>query len=188
MRVADGTGSDQRLFAFTPSKLVAMPWKTRDGDRAMQRFWRQIERRESGCWEWVGWRNPKGYGLFSDQSQGYPAHRWLYERIVGPVPSELVMDHLCRNPPCVNPSHLEPVTIAENFRRSPYFPGNRTHCKHGHAFDAANTVYLAGGGRMCRECARVASVRARRNKRLRSVGRGDEVVLLRPRGPARVRG
>jgi hypothetical protein len=31
------------------------------------------------------------------------------------------LDHLCRNPRCVNPDHLQPVTNFENARR-----GNRT--------------------------------------------------------------
>ena len=45
------------------------------------------------------------------------AHRVYYERHVGPVPEGLELDHLCRNPGCVNPEHLEPVTHAENIRR-----------------------------------------------------------------------
>lgn len=45
------------------------------------------------------------------------AHRLLYELLVEPVPDDLQMDHLCRTPTCVNPSHLEPVTPRENVRR-----------------------------------------------------------------------
>jgi hypothetical protein len=47
-----------------------------------------------------------------------PAHVVMYERHVGLVPDGLELDHLCRNTSCVNPSHLEPVTHAENMRRS----------------------------------------------------------------------
>jgi hypothetical protein len=30
---------------------------------------------------------------------------------------DLVSDHLCRRRPCVNPWHIEPVTVSENTRR-----------------------------------------------------------------------
>lgn len=46
------------------------------------------------------------------------AHRVYWERENGPVPSGLELDHLCRNPTCVRPDHLEAVTHAENIRRS----------------------------------------------------------------------
>ncbi len=46
------------------------------------------------------------------------AHRAMYEQMVGPIPEGLVLDHLCKQPPCIRPEHLEPVTIAENTRRS----------------------------------------------------------------------
>ena len=45
------------------------------------------------------------------------AHRWMYERAVGPIPAGYVIDHLCCNPSCVNPAHLEVVTQAENVHR-----------------------------------------------------------------------
>lgn len=69
----------------------------------------------TGCWQWVGSMAVNGYGRY-----GYPsayAHRLMYELIVGPIPEGLVIDHLCRNRGCVNPAHLECVTLAENVKR-----------------------------------------------------------------------
>lgn len=38
----------------------------------------------------------------------------LYKRF---IPNDMEIDHLCRNPGCCNPDHLELVTHAENNRR-----------------------------------------------------------------------
>lgn len=72
------------------------------------------------CWEWTGPRHYKGYG-----KTGAPgpdgsrfAHRVVYQYLVGPIPSGLVLDHLCGNKWCVNPTHLEPVTSRENTIRA----------------------------------------------------------------------
>ncbi|WP_369010576.1 HNH endonuclease signature motif containing protein, partial [Bacillus cereus] len=46
------------------------------------------------------------------------AHRYVYENLSGPIPEGMELDHLCRNPPCVNPDHLDPVTHEENMRRA----------------------------------------------------------------------
>jgi hypothetical protein len=46
------------------------------------------------------------------------AHIVYWEGEHGPVPEGLELDHLCRNPPCVNPAHLEPVTHQQNMQRS----------------------------------------------------------------------
>ena len=70
------------------------------------------------CWIWLGGTNERGYGRYKHNGRMRPAHRVLYELRHGPVPSALQMDHLCRNPRCVNPDHLEPVTAGENTRRS----------------------------------------------------------------------
>lgn len=91
----------------------------------------------NGCRIWTGAKNDKGYGLINVNGVRVYTHRLAYELFVGPIPDGLVIDHLCRNPPCCNPSHLEPVTGAENTRRGE--PAQRTHCPQGHPYDEANT-------------------------------------------------
>lgn len=86
----------------------------RSAGSRVDRLWRFIQRSPSGCWEWVGRRDVKGYGRCGD---GRWAHRAIYELLVEPIPQGLTIDHLCFNPGCVNPAHLEPVTRAENTRR-----------------------------------------------------------------------
>ena len=78
------------------------------------RFWARVD--VGLCWEWTG-SNDRGYGMFRLDGRTVRAHRWAWETLVGPIPRGLHLDHLCRNPPCVNPDHLEPVTQPENIRR-----------------------------------------------------------------------
>jgi hypothetical protein len=69
------------------------------------------------CWEWTGSLMTDGYGQKCHGGRYVAAHRLVYEALVGPVPEGLELDHLCGNPSCVNPDHLEPVTHQENMRR-----------------------------------------------------------------------
>lgn len=73
-----------------------------------------------GCWEWRASRRGYGYGeiLIGPGKKKAPAHRVMYEYFVGPIPEGLELDHLCENPRCVRPDHLEPVTHSENGLRS----------------------------------------------------------------------
>ena len=72
---------------------------------------------DTGCWNWSRAMNRGGYGKIRSNKRDMPAHRWVYEQLIGPIPEGLTLDHLCRNRRCVNPAHLEPVTIRENTRR-----------------------------------------------------------------------
>jgi len=77
---------------------------------------------DTGCWVWLGPFDEHGYGvgtrrLGRNNWRNVAAHRAVYEELVGPIPDGLVLDHLCRNPPCVNPEHLEPVTQKVNVQR-----------------------------------------------------------------------
>lgn len=80
------------------------------------RFWRMVETGPQ-CWNWRASTDGKGYGQFKVDGRGVQAHRFAYELMVEPIPEGLVLDHLCLNKRCVKPSHLEPVTFAENVRR-----------------------------------------------------------------------
>lgn len=69
------------------------------------------------CWIWQRAFDGTGYGRACHDGRMFQAHRFIYERLVGPIPEGMQLDHLCRVRSCVNPSHLEPVTNATNTRR-----------------------------------------------------------------------
>ncbi len=108
---------------------------------------------------WVGGNNGRGYGQFWDGTRRVYAHRFSYEQEHGPIPLGLELDHLCRVTLCIEPSHLEPVTHAENIRRGAVtgcvtFQRNKTHCPQGHEYNEANTYRPPNGDRVCRKCYR----------------------------------
>lgn len=129
---------------------------------------------ESGCWLWMRFLEKGGYGLIHSDHKAKRAHRVGYELYRGQIPQGLTLDHLCRVRCCVNPWHLEAVTIGQNVLRGAGFPAvnlRKTHCMHGHALDGAN-VYTnpATRHRHCRVCAR-ARDRKRYHKRYYGVPR-----------------
>lgn len=114
------------------------------------------------CWIWTNRLMVGGYGSFSADKKIWLAHRWSYEFMRAPIPDGLALDHLCSNPPCVNPWHLEPVTQRENVLRSRGITAQnarKTHCKWGHEFTEANTYVDRRGRRGCRTCRNAASRR-----------------------------
>lgn len=123
---------------------------------------------DEGCWLWGFKPDRAGYGGISVRGKTQPAHRVSYEVFRGPIPAGLVLDHLCRTPACVNPSHLEPVTNRENILRGTSFSAvnaSKTHCHQGHPLSAEN-LYISGRGyRHCRACnvRRTLAYRARKN-------------------------
>lgn len=125
---------------------------------------------ETPCWEWPGVVNSAGYGVMQVNGKSKRAHRELYERVIGPIPKGMVLDHLCRNRKCANPWHLEPVSLEENILRGTGLPAEnarKTHCIRGHEFTSENTRILRGAERECRECAREATRERMRRFRFR---------------------
>lgn len=133
-----------------------------------QRVQKKIAVLPAGCWVWTACKLPSGYGKLWTGSKHDYSHRFVYERLVGPIGDGLEIDHLCRNPSCCNPDHLEPVTHRENALRSPINPlavnAAKTHCKSGHEFTDENTL-VQNGGRICRECKRIADRDRYENRR-----------------------
>lgn len=110
---------------------------------------------DEGCWEWQRARTPNGYGKIHINRSLQYVHRLSHEVWVGPLVDGLEVDHLCVNPPCANPAHLEAVTRRVNTLRSRNFTAEQarqTHCIHGHPFNQANTYIAPNGSRNCREC------------------------------------
>lgn len=89
---------------------------------------------ESGCIEWTGGLAKDGYGILyatrRPNRRKVGAHRaaWLVHR--GDIPSGLLLDHLCRNPLCVNVEHMEIVTFRVNALRG-ILGAKRGHGHHG---------------------------------------------------------
>lgn len=123
-------------------------------------FWEKV-RKSDGCWEWIGARDVRGYGLHHGVRRKYLAHRVSYAMAYGEVKG-LDLDHLCRNRACVRPDHLEAVSHRENCRRGNGWAGlnaRKTHCPQGHEYTPENTKIVfkktqPNGGRVCRACRR----------------------------------
>lgn len=132
-----------------------------------ERFWEKVD--SSGgleaCWTWKGATRHWGYGcIWSGGGHGkiLVAHRVAWELTCGPIPEGMCLDHICKNPKCVNPSHLRVVTYYENYvdySDSPFAKNaTKTHCKRGHEFSRENTAMVwrlfrrGKTGNWCRFC------------------------------------
>lgn len=119
------------------------------------------------CWIWLGATSSAGYPRLIRNNSRIDIHRWFYEKYIGSIPHKFHVDHLCRTPSCVNPSHLEAVTSKENILRGvgPAAINNKkTHCIHGHEFTVINTYIRKNGSRQCKTCVLARTKKKRSEK------------------------
>lgn len=81
----------------------------------------------NGCTRWAGWLGPDGYGKFKTGGKSVFAHRYAWERVNGPIPEGMVIDHACHNTACVNIDHLRLATPEENTRNLSGPTANNKH-------------------------------------------------------------
>lgn len=127
-------------------------------DKAKEKLDRlSVPEPNTGCHLWLASTDLAGYGGFCIKDKKIMAHRVAYFLYKGPIPEDFVVDHLCDNPSCVNPLHLEVKIQRDNGLRSKGSPttinANKTHCKRGHEFNDENT-YISDSGRACKICAK----------------------------------
>jgi hypothetical protein len=114
------------------------------------------------CWIWLGTISSTGYGQISiGGTRSKLAHRVSYTLHRGAIQDGLTLDHLCRNTLCVNPDHLEPVTLAENVRRA-VKGTHKAECANGHQMSGVNLI-VESGKHKCLTCKkrRAAEYRAK---------------------------
>ena len=148
-------------------------------ERARERFLAFVEPEPmSGCWLWqghIGGGRQRVYGKFRTGGKGSPtinAHRFAFAAFSGqPLSTANVVDHRCRTPACVNPTHLEAVTQQENLLRGNTFQAanaRKVVCLRGHEFSSENTAVQrsrsGGKRRICRTCRAERKRRAYREK------------------------
>lgn len=159
-----------------PGRVIFRPGGARRDWRA--RFAEKVDRRgPDECWPWLGATNKRsGYGVFG-RATGVVvgAHVAAIEYETGEMPPlGMTVDHVrergCVRRDCVNPSHLDVVSLRENLQRG----GNKqkTHCPVGHDY-ATQGHTRPNGWRYCRTCS-TAQQRERRQ-------RGRELVQVNER-------
>lgn len=119
-----------------------------------QRFWAKVDKTPE-CWLWKASVQPAGYGQFWLNGTYIGAHRYAYQLLVGPIPDGLQVDHLCRVRACVNPGHMEVVTLSENVLRGTGISAmnaRKTHCLRRHSLVGNNLILDRRNRRCCRIC------------------------------------
>lgn len=139
---------------------------------------------ETGCWEWTARTDKNGYGQFRYSGKTYRSHRLAFDLTVG-IPEGLHLDHLCNNPGCVNPQHLEPVSHRANVLRGEAPSAEnakKTHCKHGHELTPDNLVVKQHQpkARYCKLCdnRRSAEYYAKNKVRKKSIKKDTAIMTI----------
>jgi hypothetical protein len=153
-------------YKRTPEQIARMV-AGKNLPTALERFWNTVDvKGPDECWTWTGSVNPRQYGYFHvggcpkrGDRKRVAAHRFSWElHHKVEIPAGLVIDHMCKNTRCVNPSHIRAVLQADNCvifaKETSCFRRNKMAkaCPKGHAYTPENIAISIRGGRKCRVC------------------------------------
>jgi hypothetical protein len=127
-------------------------------EKDIERFWSKTKTNPvTGCLEWTGTHNSRGYGTMQLRDKSRLAHRVAWVIATGVDPGEACVLHHCDNPPCVTvgAGHLFLGDRAANNRdaasKGRASGQSRTNCPAGHPYMGENLI-LYRGRRICRAC------------------------------------
>lgn len=144
---------------------------------------------QTPCLPWGGSINDQGYGRLGSKL----AHRVEWEKVHGPIPPGITLDHLCHDPNvcrlgrecphrrCVNVEHLALAEHGDNASRGWRRMSLIQNCPKGHPYSGANLA-IYNGERHCRTCRRdqgEARRSAQRVKRCRARGHERRELVAR---------
>ena len=73
------------------------------------------EQNDTGCWIWQGQISNSGYGrvkqIYDNKIIMLSAQAASYQAFIGPIPEGHLVKQSCGNRLCINPEHLELMTI-----------------------------------------------------------------------------
>lgn len=133
-----------------PSERDGRPPRPIDVTRLpLARFWSSVVDVPSGCIEWTGRLNDKGYGVIGVyersecRSRQVLAHRLSWAIVKGVDPGDNLVLHHCDNPKCVREEHLYLGTFRDNvqdcLRR-----GRHRNGRAGHRMASSGPAAYAG--------------------------------------------
>lgn len=132
-------------------------------ETTIKRFWDKVIKAD-GCWDWSGWKNIDGYGMFRFAGKDVSASRvsFYLANDVWPV----VACHTCDNPSCTNPKHIFNGSYADNLNdcvsKGRHKFASRAACGRGHEYTGQSTLtVIASNGKPHRYCRTCKNLRAR---------------------------
>lgn len=126
---------------------------------------------QSGCWLWLGYIAPSGYGQIGRNDL---VHRCVDEKLHGPIPDGWHVHHKCETRRCCNPEHLLRLPAGDHLRETLRMNGTDylwktrerpTHCPKGHSLEDAYH-FRSRNRTVCRQC-----TKEQNDKRPRKTGR-----------------
>lgn len=110
------------------------------------------------CVVYLGERSKDGYGRIKVPGHKHTSvHRFMWERMVGPIPEGMQLDHLCRNEACWWHDHLRVVPPRTNVLASQNPAARNARkllCSRGHPLTGDN-LRMNGKRRQCKTCRRM---------------------------------